>query len=142
MMSKSTPLVVVDDDQDDREIFEQIATDLNIPYERRWFFDTATAMEYLSGTKEQVFLIFCDINLPGNSGLEFKKKIDGDPLLRKKSIPFVFFSTAANQKDINAAYMEMTIQGFFKKGTNYQDIKTMIGLIIDYWSLCRHPNAV
>jgi len=136
------PIVLVEDDQDDREIFERILKDLQVPYAFKWFFDAATAMEYLHDTKEQVFLIFCDINLPGISGLEFKQRIDSDPSLRKKSIPFVFFSTAAVQKDINAAYIKMTIQGFFKKGTNYQEMKSMIGLIIEYWTLCRHPNAV
>lgn len=136
------PIVLVEDDQDDREIFERILKDLQIPYACKWFFDAATAMEYLHDTQEQVFLIFCDINLPGISGLEFKQRIDSDPMLRTKSIPFVFFSTSTSQRDINAAYIEMTIQGFFKKGTNYQEMKSMIGLIVEYWTLCRHPNAV
>jgi hypothetical protein len=37
--------------------------------------------------------------------------------------------------------MGMTIQGFFKKGDDYEQIKKDIRLILDYWSACKHPNS-
>jgi len=30
------------------------------------------------GTKEEIFLIISDLNMPGLNGMEFKKKIDSD----------------------------------------------------------------
>jgi hypothetical protein len=34
----------------------------------------------------------------------------------------------------------MTIQGFFKKGSEYKEMKNLIRIILDYWRACRHPN--
>jgi CheY-like chemotaxis protein len=79
--------------------------------------------------------------MPGINGLEFKRQIDADPVLRKKSIPFIFYSTAALQKDVNEAYTELTIQGFFIKGNDYNKTKALIRTIIDYWKNCIHPNT-
>ena len=140
-MSKSGPIVLVEDDQDDKEIFETILEDLNIKNKFVWFRESESAFDYLSTTSESVFLIFCDINMPGFTGLEFKRNIDGDPELRKKSIPFVFFSTFASQKAIDEAYIKMTIQGFFEKPSKYDEVKTLIKLILDYWKYCKHPNS-
>jgi hypothetical protein len=41
---------------------------------------------------------------------------------------------------VNNAYSHMTVQGFFKKGTNYVEMKEMINVILVYWKYCRHPN--
>src|SRR5690606_7584704 len=106
-MSKSGPIVIVEDDADDKEIFESIVRDLNINNEIVWFTEAENAFSFLKTTNKKVFLIFCDINLPEINGIEFRRDIDNDPELRKKSIPFVFLSTQASQSDINEAYLKM-----------------------------------
>lgn len=98
-------------------------------------------MEYLKLTTEHPFVIFCDVNLPGQNGIEFKKNLDADPYLRKKSIPFIFYSTSADARSVNEAYTKMTIQGFFQKKDDYNDIKNDIRIILDYWKVCKHPNS-
>ncbi|HEY0047148.1 MAG TPA: response regulator [Flavobacterium sp.] len=139
-MSRLGPIVIVEDDRDDKEIFESILEDLEVENRVEWFLDADSAYEYLKNTKEHIFIIFSDVNLPGKSGLEFKLRVDLDPDLRKASIPFVFFSTNASQPEVNNAYSHMTVQGFFKKGTNYVEMKEMINVILVYWKYCRHPN--
>jgi len=140
-MSKSGPIVIVEDDADDKEIFESIVRDLNINNEIVWFTEAENAFSFLKTTNKKVFLIFCDINLPEINGIEFRRDIDNDPELRKKSIPFVFLSTQASQSDINEAYLKMTVQGFFKKGNNYNEMKTMLKNIFEYWKNSLHPNT-
>ena len=140
-MSKFGPIVIIEDDREDMELFESAVRDLHISNEIKWFAETQSAYEFLATTEVSTFLIFCDINLPGRNGLEFKKAIDENPELRKKSIPFLFYSTAAKQKDVNEAYMEMVVQGFFQKEHSYGQMKEMLKVIFDYWSLCKHPNA-
>ena len=140
-MSKSGPIVLVEDDLDDRDLFESAVEELNLGNKIVWFPETESAMEFLNTTNKRVFIIFCDINLPGKNGLEFKKDIDADPELRKKSIPFVFFSTNTNQKDVNEAYQEMVVQGFFKKPNGYVSLKAMLSNILMYWQTCKHPNS-
>jgi CheY-like chemotaxis protein len=140
-MSKSGPIIIVEDDRDDKELFEDITREIGIENELVWFTKAEEAYKYLQTTETAPFLIFSDINLPGINGLEFKRNIDEDPELRRKSIPFVFFSTNASQKDINTAYITMTVQGFFVKGNNYSDMKLLLRSIYFYWMQCKHPNT-
>ena len=138
---KQRPIILVEDDEADMEIFSEVVRELQIENEIKWFPTTDSAFEFLLATEEKVFLIFCDINLPGKNGLDFKRDIDSNPELRKKSIPFIFYSTAAHQHDVNDAYTQMTVQGFFKKENTYPKVKIVLQKIFDYWSLCKHPNA-
>jgi CheY-like chemotaxis protein len=141
-MSKTGPILIIEDDQEDKEILEDVIRDLNVNNRIVWLENTKQAYDYLSAANEAMFIIFCDINLPGKNGLELKQKIDEHPELRKKSIPFIFYSTSANQDDVNDAYSKMTIQGFFQKGNDYSEMKKVIKLILDYWTLCKHPNLI
>lgn len=140
-MSKSGVIIIIEDDIDDRKFLGEILKELEIPNELKWFESAEDAMDYLCTTSQSIFVILSDVNLPGKNGLDFKRTLDSDPKLRKKSIPFIFYSTAANQEDVNDAYLNMTIQGFFKKGPDYEQAKKAIKIILDYWKLCRHPNT-
>lgn len=139
-MPKTGLIIVVEDDSDDTEIFESIVRELDIENEIKWFSETRSAFAFLKETQENIFLIFSDINLPGGTGIEFKRAIDADADLRKKSIPFVFLSTQASQMDINEAYTKMTVQGFFTKGNNYNEMKAMLKYIFAYWRFSQLPN--
>tara|TARA_Y100000815_G_scaffold116604_1_gene105242 strand:- start:69223 stop:69741 length:519 start_codon:yes stop_codon:yes gene_type:complete len=140
-MYRSGPIVLVEDDADDKEVFEDIVKELGYENPVVWFDTTLKAYDYLKLTKDTVFIIFSDINMPYESGLEFKCRIDSDDHLRKKSIPFVFYSTTVNQKAVNEAYIKMTIQGFFQKGDDYKEMKELISIILKYWTYCHHPNT-
>ena len=139
---KSGPIIVIDNDIDDQEVFKDILESLEVPNKLISLHDCNTAFAYLKATAEQPFIIFCDVNLPGLSGTEFKRQIDKDPQLRKKSIPFIFYSTSVNQKTVNEAYTQMTVQGFFQKKNSIREIKNAIQLIIGYWQECNHPNTI
>lgn len=141
-MAKPGPIVVLEDDLDDQSILEDILKELDVPNKSVWFTNGSDAFHYLKTTEEEPFIIFSDVNLPGQNGIEFKRQIDNDKELRKKSIPFVFFSTSVNKNAVNEAYTKMTVQGFFKKSDKYEEIKRTVKLILDYWYLCKHPNIV
>jgi response regulator RpfG family c-di-GMP phosphodiesterase len=131
----------VEDDADDESIFNEILKELNISNKIKWFGNSDDALHYLKTTTEQPFIIFSDVNLPGENGVEFKRQIDRNRQLRKKSIPFVFYSTVLDQRIVDEVYTKMTVQGFFKKGNSYEEIKNNIKLIFDYWKICKHPNT-
>lgn len=139
-MSKTGPILIIEDDGDDKEILETILRGHGITNEIQWYDNAASAYVALCALTESPFLIFCDINLPGTDGLDFKHKIDETPELRRKSIPFLFFSTSATQDAINDAYTKMTVQGFFTKGNDYSEIKKQVKIILDYWMTCKHPD--
>jgi len=138
---KSGPIILIEDDIDDQKIMEEALGEMNVDNRLIWFPNCKAAMHYLQTTEDQPFIIFCDVNLPVQTGIEFKKEIDEDPVLRRKSIPFVFYSTSVDQWVINEAYTNLTIQGFFKKHHNFEEIKNIIRLILDYWKACKHPNT-
>ncbi len=54
--------------------------------------------------------------MPIMNGLELRRHIQENEGLRKKSIPFVFLSTAARPKEVEEAY-NLTVQGFFVKAS-------------------------
>ncbi|TDW51658.1 CheY-like chemotaxis protein [Flavobacterium sp. 270] len=139
-MSKSGPIVLLEDDHDDRIFMETIFSELGIENERVYLKNSDEALEFLHNTSKSLFLIFCDVNLRGKNGLELKREIDNHKQLRLKSIPFVFYSTSIRQEQVIEAYTELTVQGFFKKENDLSEAKTSIATIIAYWKLCRHPN--
>lgn len=138
---KSGPIILIEDDTDDKDVFQDILKELQILNPVLWFQNCDDAFSFLKKTTEQPFIIFCDVNLPGISGVECKRQIDDDKGLRKKSIPFVFYSTSVDQKTVNEAYTKMTVQGFFQKKNTYSELKETIKLITDYWKECKHPNT-
>ncbi|HYG16467.1 MAG TPA: response regulator [Bacteroidia bacterium] len=140
-MSKTGPIILVDDDPEDKEIFELIISDLGIGNRLIYFDRCDDALHYLLTTREQPFIIFCDVNLPAKTGIEFKKEIDSTPKLRRKSIPFVFYSTSVDTGTVTRAYTEMTVQGFFQKASRVADMRKTIQLVLEYWFECRHPNS-
>jgi CheY-like chemotaxis protein len=134
------PIVIIDDDTDDHFIFDEVCRRMNLGNELKFFKTAMSALEYLRSTHDRPFIIFCDINMPRMTGLELRRTIDKDDVLRKKSIPFVFFTTAASRPQINEAY-DMTVQGLFLKESTFDETEKVLRLILEYWKKCKHPNA-
>jgi CheY-like chemotaxis protein len=135
------PIIIVEDDEDDMDVVEAVLKELNIPNKTIWFQKCMDALNFLQASNEQPFLIISDVNLPGCSGVEFKRLIDQDDKLRKKSIPFVFFSTSAAKSHVDEAYLKLTVQGYFPKGNSYQETKDIVRAMFEYWRFCKHPNS-
>jgi two-component SAPR family response regulator len=139
-MARTGPVIIIEDDVDDEAILKEVLAELKVNNKVVCFEISSDAWEYLKTTNEKPLIIFCDINLRQQNGLEFKKQIDADEHLRKKSIPFVFYSTSVKQDQVDEAYIKMTTQGFFKKPSTYEEIKKLIKVVLDYWLRCKHPN--
>lgn len=73
------------------------------------------------------------------NGLELKRLIDAHPVLRKKSIPFIFYSTATTQNAIEEAYTTLSIQVFFIKENDYHKTKSIVNTVLEYWKSCVNP---
>lgn len=140
-MSVTGPIIFVEDDEDDLFIYEEICRKLNLPNKLIFFRQGEAAIEYLRRTSDKPFIIFCDINMPEMDGLQMRRQINDEEHLRRKSIPFVFFSTAATDQQVAMAY-DLTVQGFFIKESNFAEVESNIKMIVDYWSKCKHPNKI
>lgn len=133
------PIIIIEDDEDDREVYMACIKAVGITNELRFFTGGKEALDYLLNTEEQPFAILSDINLPGMNGLELKKQIQDDPYLCTKGVPFVFISTNANRVSVRHAYA-LGIQGYFQKPASVNEMKKMLRTLFDYWELCKHIN--
>ena len=140
-MKNLNPILIVEDDADDCEFIQSALEELGVTNKQFCFKNGEEALHYLRMTKEKTFIIFSDVNMPVLNGFQLKLEINKDEQLRRQSIPFVFFSTSAAQKEVDEAY-EMMVQGFFKKPSSFDEIKSLLRMITEYWDHCQHPNAI
>jgi CheY-like chemotaxis protein len=109
-MQKPGPIILIEDDTDDQEMIGKAIREAGANNEIIVLINGAEALEFLRVNTVQPLLILCDVNMPKLNGIELKMRIDANPELRKKSIPFVFFTTSANKMAVTLAYTKMTIQ--------------------------------
>jgi len=140
-MNKTGPIIIIEDDTDDQEFLADAFTDLQYPNEIIFFGDGEQALNYLTGTTIEPFIIFSDINMPKLNGMELRPKVHENEDLRLKSIPYLFFSTVAEQQSVVDAYSK-SVQGFFIKPPNFNELKDLIKSIVEYWQKCVSPNYI
>ncbi len=138
-MNKGGPIIIIEDDSDDQEILTDIFKELEYKNEIVFFKDGELALDYLINTATEPFIIFSDINMPRLNGVELREKVHNNEDLRLKSIPYLFFTTSAEQKHVVDAYSK-SIQGFFIKPNSYDKLKKNIKIIVEYWQECVSPN--
>ncbi|MCF2496668.1 response regulator [Dyadobacter chenhuakuii] len=138
-MDKNGPIIIIEDDADDQFVLEEVFGELGYSNQRMYFSDGQSALDFLYTSKDLPFIIISDINLPQLNGLELRRKVQTDAELSLKCIPYVYFTTAINQQVVIDAY-STSAQGFFVKPGQYDEIKAIIKLMIDYWKRCAAPN--
>ncbi|MBE7173079.1 MAG: response regulator [Williamsia sp.] len=135
------PIIIIEDDIDDQEIITQVLESLNISNKPVFFNNGKEALDFLQKEDVHPFVILSDINMPVMNGFELRMRIAEDMHLRNKSIPFVFYTTAADQKSVSTAY-DLTVQGFFIKPPDISSLTKILKSILEYWKYCMHPNTV
>lgn len=138
-MNSKGPIILIEDDQDDQDLFLEVFKKLGYPNKVLCFPDGAAALEFLNSSDLTPFVILSDINLPRLDGFALRDKIRMDANLQLKCIPYIFFSTAANQRTVVNAYSK-SIQGFFVKDSNMADLEETVSIIMRYWAKCVSPN--
>lgn len=138
-MNRNGPVIVIEDDTDDQEMFQEVFKKLEYSNDILFFTDGEKALAFLNGTEVIPFLILSDINLPKLDGFALRSKIKLDAKLQLKCIPYLFFSTASNQKAVIDAY-SLSVQGFFIKQNSIAELEKTIKVIMDYWQRCASPN--
>ena len=135
---ESAPIILIDDDTDDCELFRDACIELNIKNDLIIFHKTPDAFAYLSSMKENPLFIICDVNMPLMNGLELRQKINANEKLRLKAIPFLFWSTSGSKGLVNQAY-SLNVQGFFTKPDSAKKFKKILSAIMNYWDCSDRP---
>jgi CheY-like chemotaxis protein len=139
ILNQNGPVIVIEDDLDDQQILTEVFQCLEYPNELIFFEDGVKALEFISSKNIVPFIILSDINLPKLTGFELRDKLKTDADLALKCIPYLFFSTALNQKAVIDAYSR-SVQGFFVKQSSMEELKKTITVIMEYWKRCAAPN--
>ena len=140
-MNKNGAIIIIEDNSGDQLLFTLAFEELNYKNEILFFNDGQKALAYLTSMNAEPFIVFSDMNLPKLNGMELRKQIHENEDIRIKTIPYLFFSTSAQQEALIEAYSK-SIQGFFVKPLNLGDLKKIIKVIVEYWSNCESPNYV
>ena len=97
-MPKVQTILIVDDDEDDREMFCEAVNEVSKAITCIHATDGLAALEILSQTNKQVpDLIFLDLNMPGLNGKQCLveiKKLD-----KIKDVPVIIYSTSNHLQD-------------------------------------------
>jgi CheY-like chemotaxis protein len=141
-MKLTGPIIVIDDDKDDHEIIIEVCEQMNLRKYLKCFREGEEALEYLKNSQEYPCIILCDVNMPKITGFELRKIINANNTLRERTVPFIFYTTSADLMLVREAYNSMTVQGFFLKGSSLDEATRTFKVIIDYWTLCKHPNSM
>lgn len=139
LFNKNGPVIIIEDDEDDQLFLRDIFHELNYSNEILFFSDGELALQHMNETNDLPFLILSDINMPRLNGFALREKLKTDEKLSNKCIPYLFFSTAANQKSVIDAYSQ-SVQGFFVKSASMIELQKTIRVIMEYWRRCAAPN--
>jgi CheY-like chemotaxis protein len=136
--SNSNPIIIIDDDSDDIEIFQEGFKQLGIDNEIMIFSDGNKFYEYISTTKRKSFFILCDINMNRMNGFDLKRKIFDNEEIRLKCIPFLMLSTSGASNNVLEAY-SLNVQGYFIKPNSAREIRDLFDIVVKYWSISQRP---
>ncbi|RYG02459.1 MAG: response regulator [Chitinophagaceae bacterium] len=139
MSYSNYPIIVVDDDADDLDLFTAAYNELNFDKELLVFQSAELFLDYLKTARLIPFLIISDFNMPQVNGLRMRQILNNNPDLRYKSIPFVIWTTVANSSQVKAAY-DNIVQGYFEKPSEFNLFKEQLRTLIEYWHFSKQPN--
>lgn len=114
-----------------RMILNELDFDLGI----HSFENGRKAWEYLeANTNMQPRWIMIDLKMPVMNGFEFLEKLKAHLTFRK--IPVIVLTTSDYDPDVLYSF-ENQVAGYFVKPYEWQDFKSMVAQIINYWNLSK-----
>ena len=135
---KKVTVFIADDDEDDRDIFMEVITDV-VPHA-----DVTVAkngielMGLLSAATAIPDVIFLDLNMPLMNGQECLDKIRANGKL--KNIPIIIYSTSNSREHIDETFKKGATF-YFPKPTSFKDLKQMISKLFKLnWSGFKQPD--
>lgn len=99
--NKLIQIFLVDDDADDRLLFEEALKELDSSEDLITFDNGQAVLDYLNNTTKIPDIIFLDLNMPTLGGIETLSALRSDEKYEKLSI--VIYSTSTAEKDIQDA---------------------------------------
>ncbi|ABQ06581.1 response regulator [Flavobacterium johnsoniae] len=118
-----------DDDEDDRMLFMDAVTELNLPIKVQQAEDGQKLLNCLYSPELEIpEIVFLDINMPGKSGFECLEEIRNweDPL---KQIKIVMLSTSSNIENVELSY-KLGADLYAVKPSTFHALKSLLTEIL------------
>ena len=127
MSLKNLNVLLADDDEDDRWLFEQALSDLKIKTNLLLFKNGKELMEHLQNSENMPHIIFLDLNMPIKNGMEClteMRKVD-----KLKEIPVAIYSTSSSEKDIENTFVNGA-NVYINKPNNFLALKKVVDKVL------------
>jgi CheY-like chemotaxis protein len=119
-MQEKTTFLIIDDDPDDRRLFQEALHDTNIPFECWTAVNGEDGLRRLRSEENRLpDFIFLDLNMPIMDGKQCLAELKKDP--RLKDIPVIIFSTSSAPKDIEDT-KQLGSSYYLPKPTDFQKL--------------------
>ncbi len=129
MSKNQIHLLLAEDDADDRQIFEEVLTQLPIAVRFTSVHNGEQLIGWLKQQKDHLpHLLFLDLNMPLKDGYECLLEIKKDPQLQ--SLPVFIFSTTADPNHVENLYKNGA-QYYIQKPSSYTKLLQVIEQIIN-----------
>lgn len=123
-MSFERHILIVDDDADDRMLFEDALKEVCDRTKLTSLGNGMDLMDILIKKSDSVpDIIFLDINMPGKNGFECLESIRTSPDINH--IPIILYSTCSQEETINKAY-SLGANFYISKPNNFDTLKIII----------------
>lgn len=125
---KFLPVLLADDDMDDRMLFSDAISDLKLPIDLQLVKDGAELMDYLlTSAIIMPEVLFLDLNMPRKNGFECLEEIKNHPTL--KEIFIIIYSTTESQKEIDDVFQQRA-NLFIKKPNSFTELKRILSHVL------------
>jgi CheY-like chemotaxis protein len=121
-------LFMIDDDVDDREIFQEAISVCNPAIELVFAYDGVQALEILDSGTIHPDVIFLDYNMPRMSGLECLKALKSNTSY--KEIPTVMYTTSGDREE-EKVLLILGADHYMRKTTSFTGLCAELKRIIE-----------
>lgn len=120
-------IVLAEDDQDDRLLFQNVFNHVKIDHSLKMCESGLELMDYLNNVEEKPHIIFLDLNMPGKSGLECLREIKKNKDLQ--DITIAIYSTTSDKSIIEQVFI-LGANVVIKKPSDLAELKKILTEVI------------
>ncbi len=138
IQKSSVPILIADDDQDDRQMIKEALEESRLINDLHFVTDGEELMNYLERRGPYADtakfplpgLILLDLNMPKKDGREALREIKSNSAL--KQIPVVVLTTSKAEEDIFRTY-NLGVNSFVTKPVKFSSLVDVMRTIGQYW---------
>ena len=121
-------LFMIDDDQDDRDVFREAVANCDPKIEMMFAKDGIEALQILDSSIILPDVIFLDYNMPRMNGLECLKRLKGNS--DTKDIPTIMYTTSGDREQENVVLL-FGADYYMQKTVNFKSLCQELSRLFD-----------